>query len=143
MTTPVTVVRPDMPLKDVAETLVARDVSAAPVLDDEGHLVGMVSESDVMQIELHEDPRRHARVVVEQPGAVPSRVDEVMTRDVVAVPVDADVADVAATMIERRIRSMPVVEGSRVAGIVSRRDVLRILVRDDADIARDLEDVLD
>ena len=143
MTTPVTAVRPDMPLKDVAETLVARDVSAAPVLDDDGTLLGMVSESDIMHIELHEDPRRHARVVVEQAGSVPSRVDEVMTRDVVAVPVDADVADVAATMIERRIRSMPVVEGSRVAGIVSRRDVLRVLVRDDADIARDLEDVLD
>ncbi len=142
MSSPVTSVRPDMLLKDAAEALVGRDVSAAPVLDDDGRLVGMVSESDIMQVELHEDPRRHARVV-EPAGTAPSRVEEVMTRDVVAIPIDADVADVAAMMIERRIRSIPVVEGTRVTGIVSRRDVLRVLVREDADIERDLAEILD
>lgn len=143
MSSPVTALRPDTPLKDAARVLVERDVSAAPVLDDADALVGLVSESDIMHIELHEDPRRHARVVTEEVGDAPSRVEEVMTRDVIAVPADADVADVAETMIEQRVRSLPVVAGVRVVGIVSRRDVLRVLVRSDADIARDLEDVLD
>ncbi|HSP39320.1 MAG TPA: CBS domain-containing protein [Frankiaceae bacterium] len=143
MSSPVTVVGPDTPLKDAARLLVDRDVSAAPVVDSTGTLVGMVSEADIMHIELHEDPRRHLRHVAEEVGDVPSRVEQVMTRDVVAVPNDADVADVAATMIERSIRSIPVVEGARLAGIVSRRDVLRVLVRTDADIASDLDDLLD
>lgn len=143
MSSPVTVVGPDTPLKVAVRLLVEHDVSAAPVVDDTGALVGLVSESDIMHIELHEDPRRHARVVPKETGDVPSRVEQVMTRDVVAVTEDADVADVAAMMIDRRIRSVPVVDGVRVAGIVSRRDVLRVLVRSDADIVRDLEDVLD
>lgn len=143
MSSPVTLLEPATPLKDAARILVERDVSAAPVVDETGALVGLVSESDIMHIELHEDPRRHARMAVQETGNVPARVEEVMTRDVLAVTDDADVADVAAMMIERRVRSLPVVEGSRVVGIVSRRDVLRVLVRSDADIAHDLEDVLD
>lgn len=142
MSHPVVTVTPTESLKDVARLLVERDISAAPVLDEGGGLVGMVSEADVMQLELHEDPRRHLRPVSHPVGGSPQHVADVMTTDVLAVPPDADVASVAQLMIDRRLRSLPVVDGRKVAGIVSRRDVLRVLLRTDADIAADLSSVL-
>jgi len=142
MSHPVVTVTPTESLKDVARLLVERDISAAPVLDEGGGLVGMVSEADVMQLELHEDPRRHLRPVSLPVGGSPQYVADVMTTDVLAVPPDADVASVAQLMIDRRLRSLPVVDGRKVAGIVSRRDVLRVLLRTDADIAADLSNVL-
>jgi CBS domain-containing protein len=143
MTTPVVTVSSGATLKSVAQLLVERDISAAPVVDDAGALVGMISEADVMQLQLHEDPRRHARPVQDSTGRVAEHVSDVMTVDVLAIPPDHDVADVAQVMLARRVRSLPVVDAGGVVGIVSRRDVLRVLVRTDADIVRDLEDILD
>src|SRR3954453_9479701 len=126
MYSPVTTVRPEMTLKDAARLLVDRDISAAPVVDQDGQLVGMLGEADVMTIELHEDPRRHVSPEIGRVGDVPSRVEEVMSTDVLALPSDADVADVAKIMLQRRIRSVPIVDGAVLQGIVSRRDVLRV-----------------
>jgi CBS domain-containing protein len=142
MSSPVTTVRPEMTLKDAARLLVDRDISAAPVVDQDGQLVGMLGEADVMTIELHEDPRRHVSPEIGRVGDVPSRVEEVMSTDVLALPSDADVADVAKIMLQRRIRSVPIVDGAVLQGIVSRRDVLRVLLRSDADMKRDLDAVL-
>jgi CBS domain-containing protein len=62
-----------------------------------------------------------------------------MTRDVIALPEEADVADAGRLLLERRIKSIPVLRGHRVVGIVARRDLLEVLARNDEDIARDLE----
>jgi CBS domain-containing protein len=62
-----------------------------------------------------------------------------MTRDVIALPEEADVADAGRLMLERRIKSIPVLRGRQVVGIVARRDLLEVLARNDEDIARDLE----
>jgi CBS domain-containing protein len=67
---------------------------------------------------------------------------EAMTREVVALPEDADLAEAGRLMLERRIRSIPVVRGRQVVGIVARRDLLEVLARSDGDIARDLEALL-
>lgn len=142
MSFPVVTVTPEMSLKDVAALLVDRDISAAPVLDGDGALVGLVSEADVMQLELNDDPRRHVAPRARPTGVAPQQVEGVMTREVVAVPPDTDVADVAQLMLGRRVRSLPVVEGGEVVGIVSRRDVLRVLVRSDAEIEADLRQLL-
>ena len=65
-----------------------------------------------------------------------------MTWPVVALPEDADAAEAGRLMLERRIRSIPVVRGRQVVGIVARRDLLEVLARSDGDIARDLEALL-
>lgn len=142
MTTSVVTVSPGATLKSVAQLLVDRDISAAPVLDEGRHLVGIISEADVMHLQLHEDPRRHARVPQADVGRVAEHVSDVMTADVLAIPPESDVADVAQLMLDRQVRSLPVVDGGSVVGIVSRRDVLRVLVRSDEEIARDLSDIL-
>jgi CBS domain-containing protein len=65
-----------------------------------------------------------------------------MTLNVIALPEEADVADAGRLMLERRIKSIPVLRGRRVVGIVARRDLLEVLARSDGEIAHDLEALL-
>jgi CBS domain-containing protein len=130
-----------MPLKEVAKVLVTHGVSAVPVVDD-GALVGILSEADLVPLELVPDPRAHLGPLPEPPAGVPHVAAEVMTRDVIALPEEADVADAGRLMLERRIKSIPVLRGRRVVGIVARRDLLEVLARADEAIARDVEGLL-
>jgi CBS domain-containing protein len=66
-----------------------------------------------------------------------------MTREVVALPEGADASEAGRLMLERRIKSIPVVQGRRVVGIVARRDLLKVLARGDEEIAGDLRTLLE
>jgi CBS domain-containing protein len=141
MSSPVVTVPPGMRLKEVAKVLVTRGISAVPVVDD-GELVGILSEADLVPLELAPDPRAH---LARSPDAsrTTSRVaSEAMTRAVVALAEGADVADAGRLKLERRIKSIPVLRGRRVVGIVARRDLLAVLARSDEAITRDLEALL-
>jgi CBS domain-containing protein len=137
MSSPVVCVPPDMRLKDVAHLLVEQGISAVPVVDG-GELVGIVSEADLVPLELAPDPRAHLLQFPKAPAGVPQLVAEVMTREVVALPEEADMAEAGRLMLERRIKSIPVLDGGRVVGIVARRDLLEVLARSDEQIAHDL-----
>ena len=141
MSSPVVCVPPDMRLKEVADLLVTRAISAVPVVDH-GELVGIVSEADLVPLELAPDPRAHLIPPADLPGHLPKVAGEAMTREVVALPEDADLAEAGRLMLERRIKSIPVVQGRRVVGIVARRGLLAVLARRDQDIARELEALL-
>jgi CBS domain-containing protein len=141
MSSPVVTVPPDMRLKEVADLLVRDGISAVPVVDD-GELVGIVSEADLVPLELAPDPRAHLIPPADLPAHLPKLAAEAMTREVIALPEDADVAEAGRLMLERRIKSIPVVRGRRVVGIVARRDLLEVLARSDEDITRELEALL-
>jgi CBS domain-containing protein len=141
MSSPVVCVPPDMPLKEVADLLVTRAISAVPVVDH-GELVGIISEADLVPLELAPDPRAHLIPPADLPGHLPKVAGQAMTREVVALPEDADLAEAGRLLLERRIKSIPVVRGRRVVGIVARRDLLEVLARRDQDIAGDLEALL-
>jgi CBS domain-containing protein len=141
MSSPVVCVPPDRRLKDAADLLVTHGISAMPVVDD-GDLAGIVSEADLLPLELAPDPRAHLGALPEPPQQVRQVVAEVMTRQVVALPEDADTAEAARLMLERHIKSIPIVRGRRVVGIVARRDLLQLLARSDEDISRDLDVLL-
>jgi CBS domain-containing protein len=142
MSSPAITVPPDLRLKELADLLVERAISAVPVTQD-GELVGIVSEADLIPLESTSDPRAHATPSREPPADVPHVVAEVMTRDVVALPEGADVDDASRLMQERGVKSIPVVRGRRVTGMVARRDLLKVLARDDGDIADDLTALLE
>jgi CBS domain-containing protein len=142
MTSPVVTVAPGAHPKDVADLLVRHGISAVPVVDGD-ELVGIVSEADLVPLGLAPDPRAHLAPVREPPGNVPRVVAEVMTREVVALPERADAAEAGRLMLDRGIKSIPVVREGRVVGIVARRDLLRVLARGDEDIAGDLRALLD
>lgn len=141
MSSPVVTVPPGMPLKEVARILVTRGISAVPVVED-GALVGILSEADLVPLELVPDPRAHLAPLPEASPPAFRIASEAMTRDVIALPEEADVADAGRLMLERRIKSIPVLRGRRVVGIVARRDLLEVLARSDEEIARDVEALL-
>lgn len=142
MTTPVVTVSPNRTPKEVAALLVDRGISAVPVVGENGQLLGIVSEGDLLPLETTPDPR--SRIIpAKRRRREPTTVAEVMTREVVTLPESADVAEVARLMLDRRVKRIPIMEGTRVVGIVSRRDLLRVLARSDTEIQAELEDLLD
>ncbi len=136
MTTPFISVGPELSVKAAALVLLDHRIAAAPVLDH-GTLIGMVSELDLLWGDVIADPRAHLTPVTQQPGGART-VADVMTRDVVALPIDTDTADLLTHMRSANVRSVPIVEGDRVVGIVARRDLLRSFVRADAEILGEL-----
>jgi CBS domain-containing protein len=108
MTTPVVTVPPDTPTGKVAETLGRHRISAVPVVDEAGGVVGLVSEHDLLA----------------KPGLT---ARDVMTTTVVSVTEDTDIADVRHLLVDRRIRRVPVLAAGRLVGIVSRSDVVALM----------------
>jgi CBS domain-containing protein len=142
MTTEVVTTTPDTTVAAANRQLLEHRIAALPVVEDGRRLVGIVSELDLLRERVTADPRAHARLD-DSPHAPPPRtVAEVMTRDVVALPDAADEAAFASIMASSGVKSIPVVSGERLVGIVGRRDLLRMLARDDAAITRDVESLL-
>jgi CBS domain-containing protein len=141
MTSPVMTVTPTTRIKQVAAMLVRHGFNAVPVVDN-GELVGIVSEADLVRLESSPDPRAHALRWPPPVGTTPHLVGEVMTREVLALPPDADAADAARLMLDHGVKSIPVVLGRRVVGIVTRRDLLAVLARTDHAIRAEVERLL-
>lgn len=137
MTSEVASVNGSTPFRDVAEVLIAHEVSAVPVVDGEGHVIGVVSEADLLRDRILPDPREliHDRPPSPPPEPAPE-VAGVMTTTVVTATPDTHAAHLGKLMVERHLRAIPVVDGDRLVGIVSRVDVLRTIARDDEAIAR-------
>ncbi|MGY1633472.1 HPP family protein [Geodermatophilus sp. SYSU D01186] len=139
MTREVVTVGPETSAKYAAEVMAERGFAALPVVDEEDRVVGIVAEADVLRDRVPQDPRLHLRRDGQSRESVPSLlVHGVMTREVRTIDARADVADIARLFVDDRLRSVPVVDGGRLVGIVSRRDLLRALVRPDEEIRHDL-----
>jgi CBS domain-containing protein len=152
MTTDVVSVKPDTPLKDVVERLVGAGVSGAPVVDDGGALVGIITEADLVAKEAYPGPRPRGLAVLADmlsarehhwvTKAAGWTAADLMTPKVATCLPDDDVRIVARRMLERGVKRMPVLDAGVLVGIVSRHDLLRALVRPDAEIAEDVARVL-
>jgi CBS domain-containing protein len=96
--------------------LVQNNIGSLPVVDDDGRLVGIVSERDILR-GVHNHGERFPRM----------RVQEVMTRGAATCKLDDDVNDVMGQMSERRIAKVPVLDELRLVGIVSVGDVIKVM----------------
>lgn len=132
MTTDVVVVGPDTLARDAAQLLAERGFTALPVVDASGALVGVVSEAELLRDRLPQDPRWlvHGEPV-EARRAPADVVAQVLTRPLVTVDPNTDLAEVAGLMLKHGVRSVPVVHEGHLAGIVTRRDMLRSITRAD------------
>jgi len=139
MTTDVVTLHPLTSLKAAAATLADRNVASAPVVEDDGRLVGIVSELDLLAHDVPPDPLTRITPVPPDTSPLPRVVADVMTREVVTLPPVADAALFLQHMLVDRIVCIPVTVGDRVVGVVSRRDLLRLFARPDAEIAADVE----
>jgi CBS-domain-containing membrane protein len=131
--------------KGAAEILVSKGFTALPVVDADGSLVGVVTEADVLRDRITLDPRSLVHddwpVTATDPPAL--TVGAVMTTDVVVRGPEADAAELARMMLDRHLRAIPIVDSGRLVGIVTRRDLLRTIARDDEIIARDVRNQLE
>ena len=145
MSTDIVTVRKDTPFKDVVRALSARDVSAAPVVDGERRVLGVVSEADLLikqgtqEVEFTRSlaswwsGRRNLR------RAVATTAGDLMTTPAVTVTENATVAGAARLMTQHDVKRLPVVDDDgRLVGIVSRKDVLTVFLRKDSDIRDDI-----
>jgi CBS domain-containing protein len=131
MSRPVITVTPDTAIKAAVGLLVQHGISALPVVDVNSKLVGIVSEADLLPIEIRPDPRSQATPLLPTAGSAPETVADVMTRPVLAVPADSEVSRVARILLETDCRRVPVVSDGEVVGIVSRRDLVKVIARRD------------
>ncbi len=104
---------PDLTVRDLLGQLAEHNVGALVVSQDGAGLDGIDSERDVVR-HLHDDPE-----------ALSERVGSIMTTEVHTVAPDADLDEVMTVMTERRIRHVPVLDGSRMVGIVSIGDIVK------------------
>jgi CBS domain-containing protein len=140
MTRDVVTVAPDR----AAEMMAERGFAALPVVDGNDRLVGIVAEGDALRDRLPPDPRLHLRRGTAASHSGPTQlVRDVMTVEVRSVDASADIADVARMFVDQHLRSVPVLEHGRTVGIVSRRDLLRVLARPDETIRADLVRVVE
>lgn len=108
---------PNMDVLDAIHELVKHGISGAPVVDDTGNLVGMLSEFDCMGVVL--TAGYHG-----EPGGP---VSDLMATDVKTVNAEVSIVDMAGIFMESGLRRYPVISGNRLVGQISRRDVLRAL----------------
>ena len=139
MSSPVITIAPQASIKAAARLLVSCGISALPVTDAKGALVGIVSEADLIQIETRPDPRAQATPIQPTAESAPRTVADVMTRKVMTVPTDCEVSQAARLMIEAEVKRLPVMDGDRLAGIVSRRDLVKVIARGDEDLQAEVD----
>lgn len=128
MTRPVVTVHTETSIDEAAALMSSYEIASLPVLDLDERVVGMISEIDVIRAGLvHRAPAHGASRAQLRRSA--QLVRDVMNNFAVCLGQDAEVSDVAAIMVDNNVRAVPIVDGSHVIGIVSRRDVLRTLIR--------------
>jgi CBS domain-containing protein len=129
MTTPVRTVHPWTTVSEAAAILTQHEITAMPVLDADERLIGIVSEGDLLWHRVPASPEAHLwRRPDDRVQDPPGMVGDAMSTTVVALSPNTDAAGIAETLLNNDIRSVPIVEGATVVGIVSRRDLLRSLV---------------
>jgi CBS domain-containing protein/nucleotide-binding universal stress UspA family protein len=132
MTTPAISIGHTAPFKEVVDLMLRRGISALPVVDDRGALLGVISDADLITKPAQGGGRRRGRTA----GGI-------MSAPADSAHLDDTVRDVARRMIDDHRKHLPVVDGSRrLVGVVSRRDLLRMFDRPDAELAADVSDAL-
>ena len=143
MATDVVTVRRDTSVNDIARLMSERDISGVPVVDDAHHVVGIVTELDMIvrntRLEMPAFIQiLDGRIPLETPGHYHKRLQhmlgthaaDIMTAEVVTLGPDDTVEDLAELMVKRRLNPVPVVEKGVLVGVVSRADFIRMMAHE-------------
>lgn len=141
MTTDVVSAKRGTSVNELAKLMGARDISGVPVLDDDGSVVGIVTELDMIARNTRLDMPRFIQIL--DLGRIPlerrsdyehrmrhmlgTRAEDLMSEEVVTVGPDDGVEDLAELMVKRRVNPVPVVENGKLVGIVSRADIIDMM----------------
>jgi CBS domain-containing protein len=137
MVSPVITVKPSTSVRELAETLVKQRISAVPVVDDHGALVGIVSEGDLLHRAEARTERRHSwwltgligdeTLASEYIKAHSRKVADVMTRRVITAAPDAPLHEIAVLLEKNSIKRVPIIVNGQIVGIVSRANLVQAL----------------
>ncbi len=144
MTREVITVLPDTPVIEIARKMLQNDISGVPVVDRDGHLVGIVTETDlvvrnanvhfptflqILDARIYLTSTRHFEEELRR--ALGTVASDVMTREVQTVKPEDDISVAATLMVDKRLNPIPVLGDGRLQGIISRSDIIRhILVQE-------------
>jgi CBS domain-containing protein len=141
MTTNVITVQKDTSLKDLARLLYENHINGVPVVDPVGLLIGIICESDLIR----KDKKLHIPTVVaifdwvlylERPKKIEeeiqrinaTKVEDLYTKTVVTVDEKVPVDEIATIMEQKKVSTIPVMDGNRLVGVIGKRDLLRTLI---------------
>jgi CBS domain-containing protein len=150
MTRDVVTARPDATLKEAARELVARRISGMPVVDEDGHVLGVLSEGDLLY------KQRGARQLeggmlawfvdrgheTENAKLEARLVKEAMTSPAITIDAGWSLASAADRMLTGAVNRLPVVRADRLVGIVTRADIVRAFARSDAEVEQEVTEQL-
>jgi CBS domain-containing protein len=140
MTTDIVVARPEASVYEIAQLMTEKRISGVPVVNTDGDVLGIVSESDLLHraelgteakhkwwLKVFADPDQMARAYAKSHGL---RAVDVMSRPVVSVDIDRDLADVAQVLDSSKIKRVPVLQDGALVGIITRADLVRALCKE-------------
>ncbi|HJV64979.1 MAG TPA: CBS domain-containing protein [Geomonas sp.] len=141
MTTDVITVRRETSVREIAKLFAERHISSVPVVDDAGNLIGIVSETDLVEQDknLHiptvvsifdwviylESGKRFEKELQKMTGQT---VGDIYAPEVFSVGPETPISEIADIMSTRRVHAVPVVDGNRVVGVVARIDLIRTMI---------------
>jgi CBS domain-containing protein len=151
MTRDVVTARADMSLKEAAREMTARGISGMPVVDDDGHVIGVISEADLLAKERHAPEHnggalrrlRHRDETDEERRFAARLVGAAMTTPAITVAPYCPVTGAAERMLERGINRLPVIRQDRLIGIVTRADLVRAFARSDRELVADVREMVE
>jgi CBS domain-containing protein len=130
-------IRPDSTIRDLANLLVEKHISAVPVTDPDGKLLGIISEGDLLRRSETETERRRSwwltwfvsyeTLTSEFIKSHSRKVSDVMTRNVVVAKPDTPLHEIATLLERNRIKRVPVVQDGKIVGLVSRANLVQAL----------------
>ncbi len=133
----VVTVGPNTKVAEAVALLVKHDISALPVVDLDGNLLGMLSEADLLEREELGAEHHHpwwteslmpaSKLAKEFAKAHGKKVSEIMSTNVISASLDTPVSDIAALLERHRIKRVPIVSGDRIVGVVSRSNLIQAL----------------
>ena len=141
MTREVITASPEMKVAEVVKILLERRINGLPVVDEEGELVGIICQSDLI-VQQKKIPLPSIFTLLDSFIPISSRknidseiekiaaatVAQAMTRDTVTADPETSVEEIATLMVEKSYHTLPVVQGGKLVGIVGKEDVLRTLI---------------
>jgi len=134
----VVTVKKNTTIKELSKIFVEKKVNGVPVVDDEGNVVGIVTQGDLIE----QNKNLHIPTVIALFDAVlflesekkfesevkkltGTRVEDIYQKKVVTVPPDMDASDIVTVMAEKEIHTLPVVDGGRLVGVIGKLDLIR------------------
>jgi CBS domain-containing protein len=121
METDVVTVARGTPILEAIETLVKRNFTGLPVVDKKNHVIGVITEKDVLALSIHNKTYDSSMTT--------AKVEDFMTTDVITVDANEPLKQLCTSLMKHAFRRVPIVEKGKVVGIVSRKDIIAYIMR--------------